>query len=170
MKIRISISTNTGYTGEHGLYSAVEPTPESVEAITKLCKLAGFEGLEDDLHCTLMYSPDATIPEDVALKYSQEDYIADVKGFNWWAGHDNDGYLVLELDSAELSAENNRFRAAGAKPTFEEYRPHITLKNKFWFKNDSDRKYALKNGNMVIRKNPLEVTLVNQKIEDIKGS
>jgi hypothetical protein len=156
------------YTEEAGLYSAVEPTENSVKKIIELAKAAGFEDLEPDLHCTVMYSPTAAIPEDVATEYSQPFYNAIPLEFKWWEGHDKDGYLVLALKSPLLAKEHQRLKEAGCVPTFDDYIPHITLKNKFYFESEDDQKSKLRYANLILRRSVVGLTLTKQKVEDIK--
>lgn len=170
MKISISISKyGPGvYTGKSGLYSAVEPTKKSVADLTKLCTRAGIVELESDLHCTIMYSPNKCLPESSATKWSKNQYKAVGKKFRWWVGHDNAGYLILELDSPELEKEHLRLKELGCVSTFPNYVPHLTLRNNFYFKDEDEQKSRLRSANLILRRNPLDLVLTDQKVEDIK--
>ena len=182
MKILISLSKeykDRPFTGKGGLYAAVEPIPESKKAIQKMCGRcfnAWYERvydqdleIESDLHCTIMYSP-KKVPnnlEDASWFLPTDTHEATASKFRWWEGHDKKGYLVLELESEGLVAEHNRLQDSGCEPTFEEYIPHITIKKGLSFKDDAEEKGVLRYANLILRRNPLEITLTNQQVQDI---
>lgn len=173
MKITISINPNQNiataadYTGTSGLYSQVELSPMSEAAIKKLCETAEIHGLDDDLHCTVMYCKENTPEREQAVQFSRETYTADAIKLDWWEGHDKQGYLVLQLKSPELSQEHERLVKLGCEATFDDYKPHITICHPF--KIDSKQvEYKIKIANMSLRKSPMSLVLVNQKLEDLR--
>lgn len=82
--------------------------------------------LDRDLHSTIIYSE-----KPVSLELPEVDkkttFNARVIKANYWPGHDGDGFLILELDSPDLSRCHELFRRSGIIPTFPTYQPHITL-------------------------------------------
>ena len=102
-----------------------------IEGLRNIRRIANFLRLPvlDDYHCTVMHSPYRGISEAVArVMVSREpEFIVEPNGIVWWPGHNNKGYLVLQLFSAALFEFHKRFKRAGARSTFPDYRPHITL-------------------------------------------
>jgi len=165
----ISLSLNGTYTGTSGLYSPVYPTEKSAKAIRSLCnnRTVGHLKLKEGQHCTVMYCNTKAPPESKVLPFSKETYKAEAVKVEWWAGHDDKGYLVLQLESDDLQKEHARLVAAGCEATFEDYKPHITLASPYDLDSD-DKKYQVKLINLSLRRTPLTLWFNNQGIEDIK--
>ncbi len=110
------------------LYVQLVPDAEGLRNIRRIANFLRLPVL-DDYHCTVMHSPYRGISEAVArVMVSREpEFIAESSGIVWWPGHNNKGYLVLQLFSAALFEFHKRFKRAGARSTFPDYRPHITL-------------------------------------------
>lgn len=81
----------------------------------------------EDLHSTVIYSKGA-FPSK--FDFSRQYFGAKITGLEFWDGHDNDGYVVVTLDSPDLTAENRRWTTLGLKHSFEDYTPHVTLFSK----------------------------------------
>lgn len=129
MRILISLSTpqliQDPYTGTKGLYSAVTLDSTGTSYVAGIAKALGLDIPADKLHCTVMYSPEKcpkTAECDAAKTYS-----ATVNKIDHWAGHDEKGYLTLQLSSPGLAAEHARLKKLGCESTYEEYKPHVTL-------------------------------------------
>jgi hypothetical protein len=101
------------------------------------------------------------------MNFSSESYNADAIKIDWWEGHDKQGYLVLQLESKGLSVEHKRFVEAGCTETFDEYKPHITLAHPYAI-DTKEKEYQIKLANMSLRKRPLTINFINQKIEDLR--
>lgn len=170
MKILISISrpldVDSPYTGSNGLYSAVTPTTSSSREISTFCREANLQDINPD-HCTVMYSETAVNNVNEAKLFTRSVYKAVAIKLKWWPGHDKKGYLVLVLDSPELQEEHNRLKDLGAVPTFNEYVPHITLKEGATFQSRAEATQYMKYGNLLLSRTPLNLTLSNQIVQDL---
>jgi hypothetical protein len=113
-----------------------------------------------------MYSLDGIAPIKQAMQYSLPAYKADGIEITWWAGHDNDGYVTLQLKSDSLQEEHNRLKQLGCKPTFDEYKPHVTILTPIQFESEAKQKEFIRLGNLMLRKRPLELVFDGQKIEN----
>ena len=129
MKILISLSSPEldiiKFTGTHGCYSAVTPDADSKALLVAIAHLLGVETDPGKLHCTVMYSEAA--PKRKPGCNPNRIRKATISQITHWDGHDDKGYLVALLDSPDLQEEHARLRTLGCKPTFDEYKPHITL-------------------------------------------
>ena len=93
--------------------------------------MASYAGLETDtseLHCTLSYSK-GCFPKQATTSKARV-FTAKVVDVQYWSGHDNDGYVVVILDSVDLVARNRYWTQHGLKHSFEDYTPHVTLADK----------------------------------------
>lgn len=151
---------------DEGLYSSVKPTTESRDELDKfLDKCFGIK-CRDDVHATVMYST-KSIDTNLAKQYSKNVYSAYPKEFQYWDGHDNSGYLVLKIDSDDLSQEHDRLVSHGCKPTFSPYSAHITIIHPI-DKEDGVKKANIGNnelGNLLKR---IELKFNNQKLDTLK--
>jgi len=117
------------YTGTSGFYAFVQPTKQSVRDIVKQFPSLSFTKKEkDDLHCTIMYSKTPLTIDTVPSPDTGFSKKIHVKELAWWPGHKDDGVLVLKLHAGYLNDLHNRWKGAGAIPTYPDYEPHITLK------------------------------------------
>jgi hypothetical protein len=170
VKLNIQISTSgktNEYTGKSGIYCAAHLDKASEKALAKVCALAGMEDIDKDLHCTIMYSPDAVIPEDEVNFFTKLKFKARVVEFTWWPGHDKEGYIVAKLYSPVLNQTHDALKEAGAEPTFDTYEPHVTVKHPKKFAADIFRKNTLDDLNDKLKKNPLVLQLIDTYVEDI---
>jgi hypothetical protein len=151
---------------DEGLYSSVEPNDETKEKLNKFLseRVCGLK-LPTDSHVTVMYST-KSIDKNLAQEYSKNEYHAFPKEFKYWDGHDNAGYLVLQLESDHLGQEHERLKGHGCKPTFDQYLPHITIKTPI-DKNDAIKKVKIGN-NELDNLSPGKLILHNQKIEELR--
>ena len=113
------------FTGTKGCYSAVTPDEDSRALLTAVAEMVGVETDPSKLHCTVMYSEVA--PKAGIGCNANRIRKAVISELTHWDGHDGKGYLVAQLDSPHLQEEHARLRSLGCKPTFDEYKPHITL-------------------------------------------
>lgn len=86
----------------------------------------------------------------------------------WWAGHDNEGYLVLKLNSSALQAIHKKWKLAGVKHSFEDYNPHITLATGLPDPNTTDMKISVKLLRMHLRKTPLNIVLEPESVNSLQ--
>jgi 2'-5' RNA ligase len=109
---------------------------------------------KDEIHCTVVYSPDA-VPAHIPVPKNMPIHAKGV-GFELF-GPDKD-CVVLLLESSALKALNAKFVKAGAIPTYAEYRPHITIAK---VDAGSGKKYPS------MKFTPIDIELVSMTIEDI---
>jgi len=112
------------YTGTDGFYSCCKPTEESIQILQNLSKELDLPDIDGkDFHCTLMYSP--SVPKKV-LRFNKP-YHAFLGNLELMVGHDDKEYLIANLDCELMRSHHQHYRNAGCKPTFEDYKPHVTL-------------------------------------------
>ena len=122
----------TRLTGNGTTYACAVPTSETVSRLLRMVDgtLPPFDPAElrDEAHCTLVYSKQAGIdPVGLDVGPGQLSLSASMVRVEYWAGHNGAGYVVLKLASPDLSALHKRFLAAGAKHSFDDYVPHLTI-------------------------------------------
>lgn len=110
-----------------GTYICVLPDKESKLKLAKISAALGHpisSAEVEELHSTVMYSK-GNFPKGLPLERKR--FGAKVSGLEFWAGHDNDGYVVLTLDAPDLVARNRFWSEQGLTHSFEDYSPHVTL-------------------------------------------
>ena len=115
-----------------GVYVSVTPNANSILLISRYASLIGMPLLlqeQHELHCTVVYS--RSIPKVTPRLDAQKVYRARIVGVNWWLGHDKAGYLVLLLNSPDLSELHREWYDSGCTSSFGDYVPHVTLKKDF---------------------------------------
>lgn len=122
------------YTSKIGMYSSVAPIPSSVSTLLKWQKELNIRGArqapQDELHCTVMWSK--VVPNCEGIDVDPDmDYVAKLDHFEYWDGHDKDGYLVAVLTSPGLSHRHTQWKLRGAVSSFPDYVSHVTLADKF---------------------------------------
>lgn len=115
------------YNGESGIYVSMQVLTRAdiINHIKKLDPLLETVPYMS-LHCTIIYSMTTGISlqeSDLSLDIT---VVAPSK-LTYWEGHDKQGYLVLELNSAELLERNEFYTSLGAKHASDTYNPHITI-------------------------------------------
>lgn len=125
------------YKGDNGTYCSVVPRLITQAWIAALCERAQWMGFTAtgplDQHVTVVHSKKSlTVPQQNQIPmagYSADaEFIAQPHKFTHWAGHDGDGFVVLELNSPKLSALNSWMRKTFDLPvSFDEYRAHVTI-------------------------------------------
>jgi 2'-5' RNA ligase len=111
----------------NGSYFAVYPTEDSKDRIKEAARKCGIFVDVDELHVTVMYSPDVGTP-DIDAK-SNIVYTANCTEFRLFG--ERSDYLVVELDCPELESRHYELREYGLEHTFAKYRPHLTLAEGF---------------------------------------
>lgn len=156
----------TKYSGKNGLYVSVRPARGLSHVLSYLRDLPNVTSNVDDLHCTLMYSRDSApnLIRACSLLYKGPTvYQAALTGLEFWDGHDNKGYLVAKLDSPQLQERHAAWRALGAKHSFPDYTPHMTIATGVRYSAKELAKY-----NLPLRAYPLTLAFSGEHIEDIK--
>lgn len=149
---------------DEGLYSAVDLHPESHKLLNDFTIRNFGKDLPKDVHCTVMYST-KSIDNNIAKQFSKNLYNGYAKKFEYWDGHDNAGYLVLKLESDDLSSEHKRLKENGCKPTFDSYSPHITIQTPIE-KQKAQKMVDIGNNDLDNKGLPLKFH--NQKLDTLK--
>lgn len=117
--------------GSEGVYVSVIPDDQTLIILSEWSRKLGCKLTEDDvdeLHCTLLYSRQGThIGALPAVREGELTYTARLDRFEYWAGHDNQGYLVAALYSETLSRLNKALVKQIGEHSFEDFVPHVTL-------------------------------------------
>jgi len=109
-----------------GVYIATDLTKESQNLIKQYQKDNLNGDLNDELHCTLIYSQK---PQQDLIQPKKYTYKAKAIGFSLF-GPDKDT-LVINLESEDMVKRNNELsKEYGFISDYDEYRPHITLSYK----------------------------------------
>ncbi len=168
------------YTGKNGFYSQVTPLdPVALKQIDVLVyHTTGLTLSEQDAgdigrHVTVMYSK-ASLKVDPAIvaEWSSRrfndlpSFEASVHNFDYWDGHDNEGYFVAALKSDELDKLHAFWKDMGAEPTFEEYKAHMTLAK--GPKARELRKFIPQLSASLFARGGFSLTLGNMKVDDLK--
>lgn len=126
-------------------FVSVRPDQMTAQMIAKHLKEIGITEYIDprDMHVTIMYSRNDDINTNADPK---RDYIATVTNDVTIMGEHPYRALVLRLDSDDLSARHGELFMHGGIHSFDEYRPHLSLKY-----NVTDEDLRL------LRDNPLQI-------------
>ena len=158
------------YSGKSGFYSWVNVSSDSQKDLLEFfpeLKLTAEDVV--DLHVTIMYSkvpvPEKHINENNSMPDARFIQAVKPKEVRWWAGHDGDGYLVLELSPTNLQHMHDKWKKVGAVPTFETFTPHITLKSNIPLSASLQRYIKEKNDQL---DDLFEIVLVQEQVEDAK--
>ena len=114
-------------TQEHypGVYMALKLSKKSERELKEFCEILD-EDLDENLHCTLIYSDKPFIGKIEVMDYS---IIVKPKKFSLF-GENND-ILVLEVESRMLMNRNRELMQRYGFIQNWEYNPHITLVTNF---------------------------------------
>jgi hypothetical protein len=159
-KLKEEAKTIDPYTGTSGFYASLTLSQQSQVMLKELCSILGLPYTEEDeLHVTLMYSPD-NVPSIINMpKLPCTGLTAALDIF----GADSDA-LVLKLNAPYLEQIHEDLLKAGCQHTWPEYQPHVTLANKVPI-DKGTFKYA----NLMLRRNgPFQIQFVALTIEDIR--
>ncbi len=119
------------YTGiGEGLYVARKLHKETEDRLLEYCYKLGFNPVHD-FHVTVMYSTKNINPGAVydMLDVLPRNIYARPLAFSLFG--DNKDVLVMRIFSDLLTIEHSMLKAEGAKPSYPEYKPHITLCENF---------------------------------------
>ena len=155
------------FTGDTGVYVSVVPTDGSLIHLSTWAAKLGFpmnNKEAEELHCTVIYSK---IPIDPVLATCnpKKVHTARFSHFEYWDGHDKEGYLVCVLQSKDLQELHRKWLSLGAIHSFEDYTPHVTLKTGL-SPTPSLYKKMLEYG-QTLRGTVLE--MYNEQVESLKG-
>ena len=135
MQVNMSLSfvpAKQEYTGTDGVYVALEPISGGRKIFNIVSDVLRKSKIKpepaESYHVTVVWSDKA--PDHSMVNMMLEDsktYRAKIAGVTSWAGHDNDGYVVIELESSDLLQRHKEWLKAGASHSFPDYRAHITI-------------------------------------------
>lgn len=108
-----------------GVYMALKLSKNSERELKEFCEILD-ENLDEDLHCTLIYSDKPFIG-----KIEVRDYSIIVKPKKFSLFGENNDILVLEVESSELMNRNRELMQRYGFIQDWEYNPHITLVTNF---------------------------------------
>lgn len=119
------------YDGTSGTYVSVVPTDESCRVLQHWSSAFQLDNAkpEDSLHCTVTWSK-AAVGSSSGMCDPDQLFYAELDHFEWWSGHDKDGYLTAVLKSPGLAERNQAWAQRGAVHSFDPYLPHVTLASK----------------------------------------
>lgn len=161
------MKVTTKYSGKSGLYVCVKPA-SGIKAVVDYIRTGLCIELDvDDLHCTLMYSREHaphTVSAFKLLNSGPTAYHASVMELESWAGHDNKGYLVAKLFCPMLHERHAQWKKLGARHSFPDYQPHMTLATGVTYSCKDLHKF-----NLPLSTYPIPLTFSGEHIEDIKG-
>lgn len=128
-----------------------------------------------EYHTTIIYGRDTVMSYAKAQivasnpSTSREPITGYVEKLAYWDGHDKTGYLVAIIQSPALKAIHEKWIAAGARHSFEDYTPHITIAQELPdpFKVDN-LKIVMKNINLYLRRNELGITFKSEEFTEIR--
>lgn len=123
------------YTATNGVYVAMTPISGARKVFNVAKDALMRVGIKpaslEDYHVTVVWSEKSPDPEIVyRMLQETQPCKAQVKQVVSWEGHDKDGYVVLELESADLKRRHAEWLKAGASHSFPDYRAHVTLAHK----------------------------------------
>lgn len=149
-----------------GSYVCVLPddlTKARLIAIASMLNISLSYDQVEDLHSTIVYAR-GCFPKDPTTSSSV--FGAMINQLQYWDGHDNEGYLVIILDSPQLVARNRYWAAQGLEHSFEDYTPHVTLATGI----DKNER-LIHRMNLVTRKiSGTPLAFINETLEGLKPS
>lgn len=117
---------------DQGSYLCLSPTEFDSSEINTRCLNMGITiPSVEDLHCTLMYSPEVGIPD--IPTFPERVYRARLGALALF-GERSDYLVVLLEDCVGLHNRHDELKGYGLKSTYPTYRPHITLVDGGWDK------------------------------------
>ena len=160
----MSLLDREGYTGTNGLYAAVELPEAFSNRIFELCDALGLERPPvDDLHCTVMYSPEEVVKNLPVVNKAVNALVTSVQH---WVGHNDKVYVVADIQSMALVQLHSQFAQRGAKSTFAAYRPHITLGKIDEATEDFDA--LVEKVNWSLKEKPIHVAFLGCVVKDMR--
>jgi len=114
------------YTGQDGLYCAVQPDDATKFRVIRLCEDLGVVTDYNKLHCTIVYSREVALTQEV-IDTCKNHPTGRITFIEYWSGHNNAGYLVAHVVSESAHMFHERLLRAGAEHTYNPYNPHMTL-------------------------------------------
>lgn len=164
------------YSGDNGTYASVMPSAEASAYIQTVCEKAkalGFDATGPlDQHVTVIHSKKGLTPEQQEECWlngftASRTFTATIKGFTHWGGHNDSGYVVLEVDCPELTKLNGWLRQTYDLPvSFDDYKAHITIAQDAYKVSADYADKLTKRLNGIAR--PKYLTFTGLRIEDLK--
>lgn len=158
------------YTKENGIYVCAELSKKSLDVLNKWLIETNppfsIEYYQNEAHMTIMYSKHSYANLKF-LEFPTDNIFGLSIAFEYWEGHDKDGYVVLKIISDAAKNLNKRISDSGAEHSFNDYTSHVTINNKVGPVTD-DVKHWLEIATAKIKKTPFILEFDAIKISDCK--
>lgn len=111
-------------------YVSVRPSPESAQKIKAHLDSIGIDGAitPEEMHVTLMYSREGIPGAEAVPSADGKSFKATAKTEPHVIGNDPWRALVIDLESSDLKARHNEIKQGGAKHSYPDFRPHLSVK------------------------------------------
>ena len=117
--------TQSTYTPEGGTYISMRATlPYPLKLALESLNASHEE--EFNPHVTLMYDRNFTDLSAVNL-ITRAVFRGRIDKYEFWDGHDNDGYFVAKIECPQLIQRHQFWRGQGFTHSFDDYTPHVTF-------------------------------------------
>lgn len=172
--MQISISNPTWeirpYSGNKGCYAAFQVAQPYHYKLSKIGSYLGVDCDTSKLHCTLIYSkeasPDKVTAEEHAALRQDIEVGAIISHIETWPGHDGVGYIVAALKSTDLHKEHMVLRKLGAEHSFPDYKPHVTVYSGIELTDELAAK--IKKVNQYLASREIRINLDRYTLSDVK--
>lgn len=161
----------SGYSEDAGMYSRLVPVGgKEKNAITNLITSnpPPFRINEyfNDPHLTVIWSRIALGRSDVKSIAVAKRFDAHVNGVSYWGGHNNVGYVVLNIHSSDILELHELLVKLGASHSFDSFEPHITVATNVGALNSEIRNWiGVMNERLRIK--PLPIQLSSLSFSDL---
>lgn len=171
MKLDIGISLSSvnlvdssEYTKTKGVYVGADVHGDYKGLMTALSEALGLKLDADNnvYHCTIMYSRDETVDVLPEIGRRVGGYLCTIQH---WIGHNGKTYVVADLQVPEFITLHADLHNQGARHSYAEYRPHITLGKLETLPEDFDAKVEALNWKL--KAEPKYVLFDTVKVSDI---
>lgn len=151
-----------GSTFQTGLYAKVDIPAKLALYLTELARYVSVDLDPDDLHMTIMYSPEPMEPsalDDVHLISVS----GSVVGVELFTGHKGTQVLAFKVDSPSARINHELLKDIGCKSTFSGYKAHITITTDY----TGNRYDVVKALSDALSDNPLEFKHLPVEVKDL---
>lgn len=159
------------YTHTSGMYVSINPTKPDMNMIksivARLNPPFSLDEFSEEAHMTIMYSRGEQ-PDVNQLEIPENNVIGLCVGVEYWAGHNNNGFIVLRLISKMASDLHDHILSIGAEHSFKTYDPHMTLVTHASDIDDKAVTTWVNKAHVYFKQHPLIVHFDTINIEDCK--
>lgn len=166
------------YNGEDGTYCSVLPNRVTRDWLLSACAEAASCGCvvtaPGELHTTVIHSTrglnltEQHQAHDAHDLSASRDFAATAGKFIHWAGHDDTGYVVFEVDSPELTELNSWLRSTFDMPvSFDDYLAHVSIVTDAYAEGEASAAELVEKLNALPR--PERLGFTGFRMENLKG-